>query len=154
MTTNTTRGTPSHVPEPKSTSAGEMPETMGWPRVCHWMRPPRRVAAPKVQTKEFIRHRVMSRPLNDPAMAPNPSPASTAQGRARCASDIRLADNTDDAAAIAPREKSKCPATSGSNEASAITVMTAWLAVRMLRLAEVGNVSALAGYSEKNAAMA
>ena len=129
-------------------------ELIAWPSVYHWIAPPRSVAVAKVVTNEFIPSRVTAMPLAVPTSRPTTKAATTHTASGESCFDINPAAVTDDAAAMAPREKSKCPAIRGTMAASASRRVTDWLATRICRFALEGKTSLVDGSTQKNSVTA
>jgi hypothetical protein len=109
------------------------------------------VAVPRVTMTAFTPARVTSPPFTAPTRVPVAMPAAIASARGAPDSS-RLPAMTDDSPMFAPTERSNSPQIRGTSTAMAATISTAWLPVIAWKFVRVGNVSVVAGSTEKTIA--
>ena len=139
--TYTVRGTPSHVPDPRSTRSWEMPTMIGWLSVYQMTTPESIAATPRVTISEFTPIFDTVVPVTIPIAAPTARPPSTATTTGAPSLAMKPAVRTCDSPATGPTAKSNWPRTSGIMIASARMPTTDWLPSTFLTLAAVAKVS-------------
>ena len=126
-----------------------MPWKIVCPPVYQRMIPPSSVATPSVVTNGFIPNTVTATPLHSPTNAPMARHAMMHTESGTSWRDIRPADSTIEAAVVAPREKSMCPATSGKTAAIAIIRTAVWPPSTTFTFESDVKMSPLFGETEK-----